>query len=335
MSTIVPEHRMSHLWSSDRRRVVALALAIGLMFSTGCRQGPSSSAAAPTTRARASILLVTLDTTRADAVGPDATGVQTPAFNALAARGRRFRQAYAAVPETLPSHTSMMTGLYPGGHGIHENARYLPATFPGRRGAAAAGRLSDDGVRVVVLARAPVRPRARVRSLRRRAAGWQCRAERDRNDGPGARRAHPAIRSVAFHVGALLRSSLSLRSARTVSNAIQAIIHISAKWRPWTFRSDGWPRPSSSRRTGPIAIIVVADHGEGLGDHGESQHGNLLYQSTMHVPLIVMAPGVDEQRQRRAGEHSPGIPHDSRSGQRSDLPTASSGRPEKSSLAKR
>ena len=90
MSTIVPEHRMSHLWSSDRRRVVALALAIGLMFSTGCRQGPSSSAAAPTTRARASILLVTLDTTRADAVGPDATGVQTPAFNALAARGRRF-----------------------------------------------------------------------------------------------------------------------------------------------------------------------------------------------------------------------------------------------------
>ena len=43
---------------------------------------------------------------------------------------------------------------------------------------------------------------------------------------------------------------------------------------------------------GPAAIIVVADHGEGLGDHGESQHGNLLYQSTMRVPLIVMAPGV-------------------------------------------
>jgi choline-sulfatase len=43
---------------------------------------------------------------------------------------------------------------------------------------------------------------------------------------------------------------------------------------------------------GPIAIIVAADHGEGLGDHGETLHGNLLYQSTMHVPLVVMGPGV-------------------------------------------
>src|SRR5262249_30381064 len=56
--------------------------------------------------------------------------VQTPAFNALAARGRRFLQAYSPVPETLPSHSSIMTGLYPGGHGVHENARYLPASVP-------------------------------------------------------------------------------------------------------------------------------------------------------------------------------------------------------------
>ena len=63
--------------------------------------------------ARPSILLVTLDTTRADAIGPEAVGIETPAFNALAARGLRFRQAYATVPETLPSHASMMTGLYP------------------------------------------------------------------------------------------------------------------------------------------------------------------------------------------------------------------------------
>ena len=42
--------------------------------------------------------------------------------------------------------------------------------------------------------------------------------------------------------------------------------------------------------------MVVGDHGEGLGDHGESQHGNLLYQSTMHVPLLLVGPG----RRRRA-----------------------------------
>jgi choline-sulfatase len=46
-------------------------------------------------------------------------------------------------------------------------------------------------------------------------------------------------------------------------------------------------------RTGlPSAIVVAADHGEGLGDHGESQHGNLLYQSTMHVPMVIAGPGV-------------------------------------------
>ncbi|HEX3110815.1 MAG TPA: sulfatase-like hydrolase/transferase, partial [Thermoanaerobaculia bacterium] len=79
---------------------------------------------------RPSILLVTLDTTRADAIGPEAKGVETPSFNALVPRGMRFRWAYCAVPQTLPSHTSMMTGLYAGGHGVHENARHLADTTP-------------------------------------------------------------------------------------------------------------------------------------------------------------------------------------------------------------
>src|SRR3982751_778767 len=83
-----------------------------------------------TTASRPSILLVTLDTTRADAAGPGAKGIDTPAFNARAARGRYFRQAYAAVPETLPSHTSMLTGLYPAGHGVHENGRFLDRGHP-------------------------------------------------------------------------------------------------------------------------------------------------------------------------------------------------------------
>ena len=48
----------------------------------------------------------------------------------LVREGRRFTQAYATVPETLPSHTSMMSGLYPGGHGVHQNARYVAATTP-------------------------------------------------------------------------------------------------------------------------------------------------------------------------------------------------------------
>ena len=102
-----------------------------LVLAAGCTRSPAPPSKAPGAPAiRPSILLITLDTTRADSIGPEATSVETPAFNAVAARGVRFRQAYATVPETLPSHASMMTGLYPGGHGVHENARYLGASVP-------------------------------------------------------------------------------------------------------------------------------------------------------------------------------------------------------------
>ena len=74
---------------------------------------------------RPSILLVTLDTTRADSVGYESAEVETPALDALAARGTRFSQAWTTVPMTLPAHTSMLTGLYPPEHGIRENSRFL------------------------------------------------------------------------------------------------------------------------------------------------------------------------------------------------------------------
>ncbi len=82
---------------------------------------------APTTPAaeKPAILLVTLDTTRADAVGFESGQTLTPNLDALAARGRRFSQAYTTAPTTLPAHTSMLTGLYPSEHGIRENARTL------------------------------------------------------------------------------------------------------------------------------------------------------------------------------------------------------------------
>src|ERR1700730_11914454 len=110
----------------SQAQVLAGAMLVG---ACGKAPKPESSTAGGST-ARPSILLVTLDTTRADAIGPEAIGIETPAFDALAARGRRFRQAYATVPETLPSHASMMTGLYPAGHGVHENARYLSGDRP-------------------------------------------------------------------------------------------------------------------------------------------------------------------------------------------------------------
>src|SRR6185436_16010410 len=80
-----------------------------------------------------SILLITLDTTRADAVGYESKGPETPNLDALALRGLRFTQAYTTAPQTFPAHASMLTGLYPKDHGVRENGRTLSETAPPER----------------------------------------------------------------------------------------------------------------------------------------------------------------------------------------------------------
>src|SRR4029453_19155329 len=96
-----------------------------LMFLAACQKPADAPPSAAPSRPLPSVLLVTLDTTRADSIGPENVSVDTPAFSALAARGIRFTQAYTTAPQTLPAHASMLTGLYPAGHGVHENGRRL------------------------------------------------------------------------------------------------------------------------------------------------------------------------------------------------------------------
>ena len=76
------------------------------------------------------LLLVTLDTTRADALGYEGAPVATPNLDALADSGALFSNAYTTAPTTLPSHTSMLSGLYPHGHRIHENSRPVSSDVP-------------------------------------------------------------------------------------------------------------------------------------------------------------------------------------------------------------
>ena len=237
---------------------------------------------------------MTLDTTRADAIGPDARDVRTPAFNSVAARGRRFTQAYATVPETLPSHASMFTGLYPAGHGIHENARFLASTHP-----VAAERLQQAGYTTAAfvssfvlskrfgLARGfetyedalpPGQVERTSRDTTDRALEFLGRSTRQPHFvwvhyfDPHAPYAPPAPLDVEYKRRPYLGEVAAMDEQ--LGRLVQAF--------------DG----AASRAGAPAAVIVASDHGEGLGDHGESQHGNLLYQSTMHVPLVVAGPGV-------------------------------------------
>ena len=163
--------------------------------------------------------MITLDTTRADTIGPAANGVSTPAFNAVAARGKLFSRAYATVPETLPSHISMMTGLYPAGHGVHENGRFLSASHP-----TAAEKLKGAGYNTAAFVSAFVL--AGRFGLSRgfdlyddaAAAGPWNGLGRDNRSRAGA--SVQAERSAPIRVGALLRSARAVRAAGAIPEPV-------------------------------------------------------------------------------------------------------------------
>lgn len=253
---------------------------VALLFGLGCHR---PEAPLPADAPKPSILLVTLDTTRADAIGP-----ATPSFNALAARGLQFPQAYTTAPQTLPAHSSMMTGLYPAGHGVHENGRPLPDRHP-----LLAARLGEVGYRTAAFVSGF--PLARRFGL---AGGFDVYDDELKEE----------------------------RSARETTDRAIAWLQTQPRQRPlflWVHYYDPHapyepPEPFRSRHAGnPYlgevaamdeqlgrlvrafgdgAIIVAGDHGEALGDHGEAEHGYLLYQSAMHVPLLLAGPGITRGR---------------------------------------
>ena len=270
--------------------MIALSLAIAGGIACNKPAPPAQPRAA-----QPSILLITLDTTRADAIGPGAAGITTPEFNAIAARGRRFEQAYASVPETLPSHTSMMSGLYPAAHGVHENARIVSDKVP-----LAAVDLKAAGYRTSAFVSSFV--------LSRRfglARGFDVY---DDELAPGAAE-RPASATADRAI-----ADLNSQSSITNNQSLFIWVHFNDPHAPYSppepFRSQFAKNPYlgevaamdreigrvvsafEKRASGPVAIVIAGDHGEGLGEHGEKEHGHLLYQSTMHVPLVVVGPGI-------------------------------------------
>ncbi|PYQ30203.1 MAG: hypothetical protein DMF57_15895, partial [Acidobacteria bacterium] len=235
--------------------------------------------------------MITLDTTRADSIGPEAKEIDTLAFNALAARGRRFRQAYATVPQTLASHASMLTGLYPAGHGVHENGRYLSDRVP-----LLSERLHTAGYRTAAFVSAF--------ALARRfglARGFDVYDDQTPPRLAERRSAETTDRVLTY-------------LSRPSSQPLFLWVHYYDPHYPYEppepFRTRFAKKPYlgeiaamdeqmgrlvaafEQRIAGPKAIVIVGDHGEGLGEHGEAQHGNLLYQATMHVPLLLLGPGI-------------------------------------------
>jgi arylsulfatase A-like enzyme/Tfp pilus assembly protein PilF len=279
------------------RGLIAL-LALALIASTGLSCGKS-----PRDARGFNLVLVTIDTVRADHFGCYGGNVETPALDRLAREGVRFAQATSAVPLTLPSHATMLTGLLPPHHGLRNNGA---GTLP-EGTATLATRLAGAGYATAAFVGAFV--------LDHRfglARGFDVYDDQiQRGDRTGADALEAERRG-----DAVVDRALAWIEGRSGDPRPYFLwIHLYDAHAPYEppepFRSRYREQPYSGevafvdaqverilstldrrKETPRTVVVAVADHGEALGEHGEATHGLLLYQPTLHVPLLVRAPGV-------------------------------------------
>jgi arylsulfatase A-like enzyme len=274
------------------QKTVMLLMAAGLLL------------AAPAARLRAegappakpSVLVVTLDTTRADRLGcyGKATGL-SPALDAWASRSFLFEHCEAPVPETVPSHVSLFSGWYPNRHGVRKNLEVkVPGSVPLlAESFKSAGYVTGAFVSAFVL-------------LGRYGLGRGFGAYDEAFYDPGK----PEV--------------VERRAGDTLAAAAAWLESQKQPWFCWIHLYDPHlpysPPPPFDKKyagapyDGEIAymdqalgeffkrmnkgglldrsvVVICGDHGEGLGEHGEEAHGIFLYEATTHVPLLLRLPG--------------------------------------------
>lgn len=271
------------------RRLLIIAVAILAATCRGRIISPSN---------QTPVVLISIDTLRSDHLPAYGyKGVATPHIDALRADSVLYQRAYSHVPLTLPSHVTILTGMLPAGHGVHDNVGFRlkdsTATIQEllkKNGYATGGAISAFVLRKETgIARGFDFYDDEVEPL-----GSEKTISRVQRDGRRTARA--------------LESWLDARTDKPFF----AFLHLYEPHTPYTP-----PEPYFSRYPnhydGEIAyadeivgefladlkqrnvydkslIILLSDHGEGLGEHGEDEHGIFLYREALQVPLIVKLP---------------------------------------------
>lgn len=246
-----------------------------------------------------STLLITLDTTRADRLGCYGhSGARTPVLDGLARRGVLFANAFTASPSTLPGHCSIHTGLYPYNHGARANGTFrlapeqttLAEVFQ-TAGYATAGFVSayvldsrfgldqgfdlyDDDLRKGV--------RYGDASFRERPAAYTLEQALTFIETPRDAAFFVWVHLFDPHAPYLPPEPFRSEFARNPYDG--EIASVDAELGQFLDRLDAGGLLENT------LIVVAADHGEGLGEHGEYTHSLLLYDSTLHTPLIFVPP---------------------------------------------
>ena len=264
------------------------------------------------------VILVTMDTTRADHLACYGyPNIKTPNLDALAGRGVLFEQAATAAPLTLPAHCTIMTGMYPTYHGVHVNGNTA---------------LSDEQTTV-----------AEVLSARGYQTGafigafvldgrWGLKQGFQHYDDEFDLKKYKHI-----DLGAIQKPGNQVMDAALAwleeqkKSSFFAWIHLYDPHMPYEppepYNSEYGPRGLHGLYDGEIAfmdeqigrcvawlakndlakktiLILIGDHGEGLGSHGEGTHGFFIYDSVVHVPFLVITPFPELQGKRVSSQVS-------------------------------
>jgi len=283
------------VWLVTRWLAIAAAGA-----AAGCGGAADSGLRAGSARGD-NILLITIDTLRADRLGAygNRAGL-TPTLDGLASRGVRYSHAYTHVPMTLPAHTSILTGLTPPHTGVRNNTAFrLDARTPTlatffRRGGYRTGAFVGAFVLDARFGlardfdvyddRLPHSSRASFHVASRRgdevvkAAGDWILSTVPSSGQPWFTWVHLFDPHAPYDAPPEYRAGRSPYDAE-VAYADAMIGALLA-------------RLSAAGQLDRTLIVVTADHGESLGEHGETTHGLFAYESTVHVPLVVDVPGA-------------------------------------------
>jgi len=286
---------------ADRDTLDAMRIILGVLFCFLAGVASTAGEPEPDKETRPEVFLVTIDTLRADHVhcyGYER--IRTPALDMLAEQGIRFTQAFTPSPITNSSHASIMTGLLPGSHAVSDFGVPLAASYPTLAELLTKGGYRTAGfIGAVILDSKNLAPgfdrgfgyydnfpenttgKSRWGRLERRGMEVEQHAESWLNahpSGPHFVWVHlydphdpyepPAPYSEEYK-GRLYDGEIAYADS-ALGNFLAYL------------KKQGWYEGAM--------IIVVGDHGEGLGEHHEETHGIFLYDSTTHVPLIVKLP---------------------------------------------
>ncbi len=251
--------------------------------------------------ARPNVIIVTLDTTRADHIGCYGNNnIETPVMDRLAKEGVRFDRLYASAPITLPNHASILTGTHPAFHGARNNGTFkvdesitTAAEIFKNRGYQTAGFIAsfpllarfgldqgfdvyDDRIEEGKEKRTFLFQERRAEDVNRAVFNWLDK----RQDGPFFVWVHYFDPHFSYEAPSPYREKYFFEPYDgEIAYADAQLGELLSR-----FREKGLLENA--------IVVVTADHGESLGEHKEKTHAILIYYATVQVPLIIWAPGI-------------------------------------------